>query len=200
MEKLIAFSGAGISKASNIPTFEDLGDLRDKLSREYLQLYPYDFFKILLHFHNTIKAAKPNPAHLALAKHQIPIITMNIDGLHQKAGSKNVLEIHGNLERLICRDCSSHYDYKYLEQDIICEKCQCVLDPEVVLYGDSLDKMNDALTMIDKANHLLVVGTSYYTSTAVDIYNYALFNKKKITEINELAEVKLPQILSKIGD
>ncbi len=200
MEKILAFSGAGISKASNIPTFEELGDLREKLSRSYLKNNPDDFFNILLEFHNTIKKAEPNDAHKALADYKIPIITMNIDGLHQKAGSKKVLEIHGNMHHLVCRNCFTYYKYEYLKKSYKCKKCNCIVDPEVVLYGDGLDKMSAALKMVDDTDHLIIIGTSYYTSTAVDIFNYASYRRKKITEINVLAEKKLPQLLKKIGD
>lgn len=82
MYDLVAITGAGISKASGIPTFEDMGDLRNKLTRSYFNSHPEEFYQGLLAMKETIDRAEPNPAHLALVEYNIPVITMNIDGLH----------------------------------------------------------------------------------------------------------------------
>ena len=95
MLDLIAITGAGISKASGIPTFDEMGDLREKLSRDYFRAHPKDFYEIILDMKRNIDRAQPNAAHRALAEYRVPVITMNIDGLHTRAGSEGVLRSMG---------------------------------------------------------------------------------------------------------
>jgi NAD-dependent deacetylase len=130
MGRWVALTGAGISKASGIPTFEELGDLREKLSRSYFQQYPEQFYLVLKEMKKKVDQAQPNPAHRALAEHNIPVITMNIDGLHYKAGSSNVLEIHGNLRTVCCRRCGRDYDFNEVYKSIYCTECGSVLEHE----------------------------------------------------------------------
>ena len=94
---IIALTGAGISKASGIPTFEEQSDLRNYLSRDYANNYPKEFKKLMNELDKKCIAANPNDAHYALAEYKIPIITMNIDSLHLRAGSEHILEVHGSL-------------------------------------------------------------------------------------------------------
>jgi len=86
---LVALSGAGISKASGIPTFNEMGDIREKLSRAYFENNPDEFYKILIKIKEKIDRAEPNPAHIALAKYNVLIVTIYIDGLNKRAESKN---------------------------------------------------------------------------------------------------------------
>ena len=197
-KKILAFTGAGISKDSGIPTFEEMGDLRNKLSRKFFNIHPDQFFEVLLKLREAVKKANPNKAHLVLAKYNIPIITMNIDGLHTKANSKNVLEIHGNLEKLECRKCKKNYDYSVLRESYKCPICKSILQPNVVLYGDGLLKIDKAFNMVSECDILVIVGTSYYTSTAVDILRYAKVTNKKVYEINSEAKTRLPKLIKRI--
>ncbi|HOG35314.1 MAG TPA: Sir2 family NAD-dependent protein deacetylase, partial [Petrotogaceae bacterium] len=103
MKKILCLTGAGISKASGIPTFTEMEDIRIKLSRTYYRSNPDDFFSVLIKMKDNIESAQPNPAHIALARFKVPIVTMNIDGLHQKAGSTEVIELHGNLDFVECK-------------------------------------------------------------------------------------------------
>ena len=98
---IIAFTGAGISRASGIPTFDEQGDLRTKLDRCFATYHRKEFNKIMQQLVDTCKAAEPNDAHKALAEYNIPVITMNIDGLHNRAGSQYVIEVHGNVEKIM---------------------------------------------------------------------------------------------------
>ena len=98
---ILAFTGAGISKASGIPTFEDQGDMRKKLDRWYYIHHKDEVDTILDNMLDTCVKAKPNDAHKALAEYKVPVITMNVDGLHQAAGSEHVLPIHGNLPDVV---------------------------------------------------------------------------------------------------
>ncbi|QCX34686.1 hypothetical protein FDN13_13790 [Caloramator sp. E03] len=133
---LVALTGAGISKASGIPTFNEMGNLREKLSRSFFETNPEEFYKILIEMKEKIERAEPNPAHIALAKYNVPIITMNIDGLHKRAGSKDVIEIHGNLEYVECPNCNELYDFNIVKETIYCKDCNSLFQPNIVLYGD----------------------------------------------------------------
>lgn len=175
---IIAFTGAGISKASGIPTFDEQGDLRTKLDRNYACCFPTEFCSIMQQLVNTCKAAEPNDAHKALAEYNIPVITMNIDGLHSRAGSKKVVEVHGNAEK-----------------------------NNVVLYGDAAPRYTEALDIVDrmcKDDTLLIVGTSFYTSISSQIKYTAESNRATVVIINDDAEHQVRKFLeenqSSIGD
>ena len=123
MLDLIAITGAGISKASGIPTFDEMGDLREKLSRDYFRAHPKDFYEIILDMKRNIDRAQPNAAHRALAEYRVPVITMNIDGLHTRAGSEGVLEVHGNLDYVECERCNTSHGYNEVDESIYCNGC-----------------------------------------------------------------------------
>lgn len=197
MINLVALTGAGISKASGIPTFQEMGDLRLKLSREYFENNPEDFYRIQMEMKNKIDAAIPNKAHTTLAKYNIPIVTMNVDGLHKKAGSKNVIEIHGNLEFITCNKCSKTYDFMILKNSIYCKECGSIYEPNVVLYGDSIPLYFNATDLIGSAENLLVVGTSFYTSTANELVDRAKTAGIKVKVINENADKEVEKYLGK---
>lgn len=195
MKRLVAFTGAGISRDSGIPTFVELGDLREKLSRGYFNSYPKDFYNILKEFRTKIRVAEPNEAHKALAKYDIPVITMNIDSLHSKAGSENVLEIHGNLTYVFCPDCRREYDFDEVYNSIYCPDCEKILQPNVVLYGDMIPGYGEAMEIVDSADMLLVVGTSFYTSTAGFMVDRARNIGLEVKIINENAKTLVPKYL-----
>ena len=195
MKKLVTFTGAGISRDSGIPTFVELGDLREKLSRNYFNSYPKDFYNILKEFRDKIKVANPNEAHIALARYDVPIITMNIDSLHNKAGSKDVLEIHGNLTYVYCSKCNKHHDFDQVYNSISCLDCNEILEPNVVLYGDMIPGYAAAMNTVSSADALLVIGTSFYTSTAGFMVDRARAVGVKVDIINENAKELVPQYL-----
>lgn len=166
---IIAFTGAGISKASGIPTFDEQGDLRTKLDRDFARRYPKEFNEIMWRLKDTCAAAEPNDAHKALAEYAIPVITMNIDGLHNCAGSEHVVEVHGS-----------------------------VRENNIVLYGDSAPHYKTALDMIDRMSTtdiLLIIGTSFYTSISSQIKYTAENNGTKTVVINEDAEHQVRKFL-----
>ncbi|QNO16054.1 transcriptional regulator [Alkalicella caledoniensis] len=197
MFKIATITGAGISKASGVPTFEERGDLRDKLSREFFESSPREFYDILLTMEAKIKLAKPNDAHLALAEFEVPIVTMNIDGLHHRAGSSNVVEIHGNLESVYCHSCNLDFDLNIIKENINCPECRRTLEPNVVLYGDMLPKFHEALETIGYTERLLVVGTSFYTSTVCELVDWAKFSNIPVDIINDNSETKVREYLKK---
>ena len=195
MKRLVAFTGAGISRDSGIPTFVELGDLREKLSRSYFNSYPKEFYNVLKEFRTKIKVAKPNEAHEALAMYDIPVITMNIDSLHSKAGSEKVLEIHGNLTYVFCPECKREYDFDEVYNSIYCPDCDKILQPNVVLYGDMIPGYGEAIEIVDSADELLVVGTSFYTSTAGFMVDRARNMGIEVKIINENAKTLVPKYI-----
>lgn len=169
---LIFFTGAGISKESGIPTFEETTGLRDVLSRDYAESNPKEFQEACDQMKRTIDQAEPNAAHLAIAKYDVPVITMNVDGLHQKAGSKQVIELHGNFNN------------------------------GLVLYGDKADRYEDAWSLIHKLqyhnSYFIIIGTSFYTQISSLLHIKALSRKAKVIIIDENAATEVPALLERI--
>jgi len=197
--RVAAFTGAGISQESGVPTFVEMGDIRDKLSRAYFESHPRRFFDLLLRMKETVDQARPNPAHLALAENHIPVVTMNIDGLHRRAGTGELVELHGNLDHVLCRRCGQAYPFEQVKRDIDCPGCGALLDPDVVLYGDLIERYPDALGLIADCETLLVVGTSFYTSTAGMCVSAAREAGAEVVIINECAAQRVPAFLQSIS-
>ncbi|WP_129724160.1 NAD-dependent protein deacylase [Xylanivirga thermophila] len=200
---IVFFGGAGTSTESNIPDFrtQDTG-LYDKnhkypyppevmISHSFFIQHTrdfYDFYKTNMVY----KDAKPNDAHKTLAKLEEEgklkaVITQNIDGLHQKAGSKNVLELHGSIYRNYCMECNKKYDLDYiLNTDNVpkCKVCGGIVRPDVVLYQEGLDMevLNRAIWYIKNADMLIVGGTSLVVYPAAGLVDY--YNGNKLVLIN----------------
>jgi NAD-dependent deacetylase len=145
-----------------------------------------------------IDAAAPNAAHKAIAEYGIPVVTMNIDGLHRRAGSKQLIEIHGNMETVFCMNCGEEYDFGYTRESLHCKDCNGLLKPNVVLYGEMIPKYHEAMNLIGSADELLVVGTSFYTSTSTDLVGRARWDGVRVKVINSNAEIEVPEYLRKV--
>lgn len=200
---IVFFGGAGVSTASKIPDFRSSnGIFNEKLNVTFTpeQLVSYTFYmKYPKEFFNFYKSkliypdAKPNNAHIALAKLEKmdklkAIVTQNIDGLHQMAGSKNVFELHGSVHRNYCVKCREFYDASFIinSNDVpTCEKCGGTVKPDVVLYEEGLnDKViNGAIDAISKADTLIIGGTSLVVYPAAGLINY--FKGKNLILINK---------------
>lgn len=202
---IVAFTGAGASTESNIPDFRSDNGLYKKDMEEYG--YPpevmlsHSFFirhpdKFYLFYKREIvhRDAKPNPCHLALARLEEvgklkAVITQNIDGLHQKAGSKNVLELHGTIYRNYCLSCGKFFDLDYIldSKDLVprCDRCNGIIRPDVVLYEEPLDSkvLDDSITYISNADCLIVIGTSLIVYPAASLIDY--YNRDKMIIINK---------------
>ena len=185
-EHAVFFGGAGVSTDSGIPDFRGNGGLYDSeeesneyyLSRECLMREPDKFFQF---FRNNMvfQNAEPNDAHFAIARLEErglikAVITQNIDGLHQKAGSQRVIELHGTANRYYCTRCGKVYSDEVLSaQDYIprCEVCNSLVRPDVTLYGESLDGFNyaDAEEEISRADVLIVGGSSLVVNPAASL-------------------------------
>ncbi|WP_300280065.1 NAD-dependent protein deacylase [Peptacetobacter sp.] len=201
---IVFFGGAGVSTESNIPDFRSSNGLfNQKLNRHFspeevvsfsfFVRYPeyfYEFYKDKLVYTD----AKPNNAHKALAHLEKigklkAIVTQNIDGLHQMAGSKNVFELHGSVQRNYCTKCHKFFDLDYIlnSDEIIpkCDECGSIIKPDVVLYEESLNDnvVNGAITAIKNADLLIVGGTSLVVYPAASFINY--YKGKDLVIINK---------------
>ncbi|MBE6061320.1 MAG: NAD-dependent protein deacylase [Clostridium sulfidigenes] len=200
---IVFFGGAGVSTESNIPDFRSANGLFNArlnmtLSPEQLVSHTY-FIRFPEEFFNFYKAkliypeAKPNGAHIALANLEEmgklkAIITQNIDGLHQAAGSKNVFELHGSIHRNYCIKCNDSYDMDFILNSKgipTCPKCSGAVRPDVVLYEEGLDEsvLKGAIDAISKADTLIIGGTSLVVYPAANLINY--FKGKNLVLINK---------------
>lgn len=197
--KIVFFGGAGVSTESGIPDFRSVDGL-------YNQKYDYPPEEILSHsffvknteyFYRFYRDkmlyldAKPNPAHIKLAELEkagklIAVVTQNIDGLHQSAGSKNVYELHGSVHRNYCTKCHRLYSADFIKNSAGIPMCECggVIKPDVVLYEEGLDDktVDGALSAIASADCLIIAGTSLNVYPAASFIRY--FNGKYIVLIN----------------
>lgn len=187
--RIVFFGGAGVSTESGIPDFRGVDGL-------YRQKYAYPPETILSHtffMKNTsefyrfyrdkmlIKGAQPNAAHLKLAQWEregklTGVVTQNIDGLHQAAGSRLVFELHGSTLRNYCMKCRKFYDDEYIRNSAGIPKCECggIIKPDVVLYEEGLDSdcINGAIHAIKSADLMIVGGTSLSVYPAASLIEY----------------------------
>jgi NAD-dependent deacetylase len=196
-QKIVFVTGAGISQESGIPTFRG----KDGYWRKYdpMQLATIDAFyenpKLVWEWYEerrkNILAARPNMGHVAiaeLAKHkQVIVLTQNIDGLHQRVGSKSVLELHGSIIRIKCTVC----DYKddiTSSFDLLPPKCECgnILRPDVVWFGEALpqDVWAEAIRHAQTCDVMIIAGTSLVVSPANQLPLYAKQNGAVLIEVN----------------
>lgn len=179
MMKIVAFTGAGISKQSNIPTFMERPDVREKLFRNYANNHHEEYNEVIKQLKANMNGAEPNDAHIALAEYDIPIITMNIDDLHKQAGS-DALELHGGLP----------------EEDELSIAWSLFNKP--VLYGDPAPNYQKAYEMVGalkKNDIFIVIGCSYHTAIACDLREVAKSRGAKIIEIQEDAAHNVRKVL-----
>jgi len=202
-DNIVFFGGAGVSTESNIPDFRSDDGLYNQkgnksyspeeiLSHTYFTRYTkefYDFYRSKMIY----KDAKPNFAHLALAKLEElgkikAVITQNIDGLHQMAGSKNVLELHGTVHKNRCMKCNKFFDLNFIIKSVDvpkCDDCGGIVKPEVVLYEESLDDdiMQASIDYIKKADVFIIGGTSLSVYPSAGLISY--YKGSKLILINK---------------
>ena len=224
-KRLVFFGGAGVSTESGIPDFRSADGLYNQqydyppetiISHSFFVKNPKEFYRF---YKNKMICldAKPNSAHLKLAEFEqkgilSAVVTQNIDGLHQLAGSQNVYELHGSVHRNYCMDCGAFYDAKWiLQTDGVphCEKCGGVVKPDVVLYEEGLDNavVEGALKAISQADVLIVGGTSLNVYPAAGFLHYfhgkhLVIMNRDATQADNMAELvirdKIGEALSKI--
>ncbi len=201
--KAIAFfGGAGVSTESGIPDFRSTGGLYHQewkyppetiLSHTFYKSNPEEFFRFY-RAKMLAPKAKPNAAHRKLAEWEAAgkltaVVTQNIDGLHQAAGSKHVCELHGSVHRNYCERCGKFHGLDVLLNGTGVPRCTCggVIKPDVVLYEEGLDQsvMNDAVDSIARADLLIIGGTSLNVWPAAGLINY--FRGTRLALINKSA-------------
>lgn len=198
-ENIVFFGGAGVSTESGIPDFRSKDGLYNQqykyppetiLSHTFFMNQTDEFYKFYKAKMNSLKY-KPNITHIKLAELESQgklkaVITQNIDGLHQKAGSKIVYELHGSVLRNYCMNCNKFYDAEYVFNSNGTPKCNCggIIKPDVVLYEEGLneDTIMKSVYAIQNADLLIVAGTSLTVQPASGLINY--FRGKNLVLIN----------------
>lgn len=199
-KKTIAFTGAGISVESGIPDFRSAGGLWERFDpEEYAHIdafyaNPEKVWTMLKEMFSLILKAKPNPAHIGLAELEkmgllSSIITQNVDGLHQAAGSKNVIEYHGSHRTLSCLKCSKSIDGTHLTIEDLparCPSCSSLLKPDVVFFGEAIPWKAQTLSLMEakSCDLILVIGTSAVVYPAASIPFMAKQSGATVIEIN----------------
>lgn len=225
MKTIVVLTGAGISAESGIKTFRDSDGLWEEYKIE--DVATYDAWvknrKLVLEFYNQrrrqLEKAQPNPAHYALVKLQqkynVHIITQNVDNLHERAGSKNILHLHGELTKVRSSvDETLVYDIGYndLKEGDLCEKGS-QLRPHIVWFGEAVPLITDAIALTRQADIFIVIGTSLLVYPAAGLIDYAPANIPKyyvdpnaanvsycrnLTIIKEKAGTGVPQLVEKL--
>lgn len=223
--KIVFFGGAGVSTESGIPDFRSKDGLYNQHDVQFEEYQPeyllscdclYDKPEVFYEFYRQkmdTRNIEPNVTHYKLAeleqKKDLWIVTQNIDGLHQKAGSKNVLEIHGTTQSVYCEDCGKKFPYDYIfeSKDAVpkCPECDGVIRPRVTLYGEMLPpEFSTASYKIMGADLLIVGGTSLTVYPANSLVNRRIFNGKLViinkseTEKDNIADLVIHDSLGKV--
>ena len=197
--KIVFFGGAGVSTESGIPDFRSVDGLYSQkfdhppetiLSGSFFRAYPKEFFRFYREKMLPLDA-QPNVTHRVLARWEeegklSAVVTQNIDGLHQKAGSKKVYELHGSVLRNFCTRCGKFYPAESIRDSVGVPKCDCggTVKPDVVLYEESLDgdTMEKSIVSIMEADLLIVAGTSLTVYPAAGLIRY--YRGKRLVLIN----------------
>ena len=217
--RIVFFGGAGVSTESGVPDFRSVDGLYSQkysempetiLSHSYFKRYPERFFafyrdKMLF------PDAKPNAAHRKLAELEragklTAVITQNIDGLHQAAGSKNVLELHGSVHRNHCMDCGRRYDLDFVLHTAGVPRCACggIVRPDVVLYEEALDSdvMARAVSQLRAADLVIVGGTSLVVYPAAGLLAYTrapiVLINRSATSLDERAALVITEPIGEV--
>lgn len=199
-ERIVFFGGAGVSTESGIPDFRSVDGLYHQsydyppetiLSHTFFMKHPEEFYRFYREKMLALDAL-PNAAHKKLAELEAAgkltgVVTQNIDGLHQAAGSRHVMELHGSVHRNYCMDCGKFYDANDIKKSSGIPRCSCggIIKPDVVLYEEGLDNevISDAIRTISQADVMIVGGTSLAVYPAAGLLDY--FQGKALLLINK---------------
>ena len=220
-DNIVFFGGAGVSTESGIPDFRSVDGLYNQtykyppetiLSHSFYLQHPDEFYRFYRDKMLCLDA-KPNAAHLALAELEKEgklkaIVTQNIDGLHQKAGSKNVLELHGSVHRNFCQRCHKFFDAEYILHSTgvpTCDSCGGTIKPDVVLYEEGLDNdvIEQSLYYISHADMLIIGGTSLVVYPAAGLVRYYRGHKlvlinKSTTDMDSSADLVINEPIGEV--
>lgn len=199
-KRIVFFGGAGVSTESGIPDFRSVDGLYNQkykyppemiISHSFFERNPEEFYRFYRD-RMIFPDAKPNSAHIKLAEWEkrgilSAVVTQNIDGLHQLAGSKNVIELHGSVHRNYCTKCGKFYPLSAVTESDGVPRCECggTIKPDVVLYEESLksEDIENAVSEIASADTLIIGGTSLVVYPAAGLVRY--FNGKHLVVINK---------------
>ena len=224
-DNIVFFGGAGVSTESGIPDFRSVDGLYNQeykyppeeiISHSFFERDPAEFYRFYRAKLIPDKGVKPNAAHLRLAELEREgklraVITQNIDGLHQAAGSRRVIELHGSIHRCYCAKCRKPYPESFVNESQGIPRCDCggIVRPDVVLYEEGLDEQNltDAVNYIRLADVLIIGGTSLAVYPAAGLIRF--FRGKHLVLVNmgatpydDMAELvireKIGQVFSQI--
>ena len=183
---VIFFTGAGISVESGIPTFQEQPGIRDKLHRDFANEFPETYRNTIREMVDACEKAEPNAAHRAIAEAGFPVITMNVDRLHTRAGSNDVVEVHGVLPT------REQLEDEYFPQEY----------RGIVLYGDMAPEYNIAFNMVKKLeygnSYFVIVGTSFYTGISAQLKRLAEQRNAKVILINSDAAIRVPALCEQL--
>lgn len=180
---IIAFTGAGVSRQSGIQTFQEVPGIREKLSRDYATYHPEKYRENMTQMYEGMDGKKPNDAHIALAEYEIPILTMNIDTLHEDAGSTDVLKLHGRMPTR--------------EELSVCN----TLYNAPVLYGDMAPNYQSAyerVASLSAGDIMLVIGVSYSTMIASELVKVAKSVGCRVVEVNDDAAGRVRKLIEEL--
>ncbi len=212
----VVLTGAGVSTDSGIPDFRGPSGLYSKISQRTFEIdffydSPDEYYKIAIQHIHTLADKEPNATHQMLAQLESlglikSIITQNIDGLHQKAGSKNVIEFHGDVTQFYCTRCEKEFDREFVDQQIedksipSCDTCNSLIRPGIVFFGDPIpmEAMYDAQLLTQTADVFITMGSSLAVNpaaglaaaarnTGADLY---IINRGA-TQLDDLADVRI---------
>lgn len=207
-DRIVFFGGAGVSTESGIPDFRSADGIYHQaykyspeqiVSHSFFIQYPEEFYKFYKEKMMMLDA-KPNPAHRKLAELEkagklTAVVTQNIDGLHQAAGSRKVYELHGSIHRNYCMKCGKFYDARYVKESAGVPRCTCggLIKPDVVLYEEGLDPetIQGAVQAIGRADTLIIGGTSLVVYPAAGFIDY--FHGRHLVVINKSETAKTVQ-------
>jgi len=211
-KRIVFFGGAGVSTESGIPDFRST----DGLYRQKFEYPPEQIISHSFYLHNTEYFFRfykekmlplgysPNITHLKLAQWEqegklLAVVTQNIDGLHQAAGSKNVYELHGSVHRNYCTACGKFYSAEFVKNSVSVPKCSCggTVKPDVVLYEESLNEktLESAIAAISKADLLIVAGTSLTVYPAAGLINYYRGNRMVLINRDETPQDRVASLV-----
>ncbi len=199
---MAVLTGAGVSSESGVPTYRGPGGLWEDIELRMLAestallRFPRMVWEFFQQVRELLSQARPNAAHYALAQlddlvrpaARMAVITQNVDGLHQAAGSRHVIELHGNAARFYCMVCGARHDFLPLQLGELPPRCACggIIRPDVVLFGEALPESawQEARAVIEQARVLLVIGTTLEVEPAASLPLEALRRGALIVEIN----------------
>lgn len=234
MKKIVVLTGAGVSAESGLSTYRDSGgtwDNYDPMVVASIQGW-YNDPKTVLSFYNGLRtrmaACKPNSAHLDIAAlekdYDVTVVTQNVDDLHERAGSTKIIHLHGEATKVRPQDCFTDRD-GFSERSVVdvgyspvnlgdTDSRGVQLRPHIVFFGEAVPKMDDAIRAVEKADIVLIVGTSLQVYPAASLYHYAPYNapifiidpkdvpayEKRITHIRDVATRGMKTFLEKLKE